>query len=82
METKVLGSVGKGNLKVTEAMDLEDKGTVKERGGKDPRALERTHSENHCCISGQGQEPCDHLGYPKSVTFKRTEVKGSDKAAK
>lgn len=73
METKVLDSVGKGKQKVTKAMDLKGKGTRKERGGKDPRALERTHSETHCCISVQGQEPCDHLGYLKSVIFKSSD---------
>lgn len=65
METTV-DSVGKGNLKATEAMDQEDKGTEKERGGKDPGAPVRAHSESHCCISEQGQEPCGRLGYPKS----------------
>lgn len=70
METKVLGSVDRESLTVTEVMGPEDRGTVEERGGKDPGGLGRAHSESHCCISGQGQELCGHLGYPKSVTEK------------
>lgn len=68
MGTEEMGSVEKGNLKAREAMDLEDRGTEKERGGKDPDpgGLGRAHSESHCCISGQGQGPCVHLGYPIS----------------
>lgn len=68
METEGMGSEVKGNLKVTEAMGLEDRGTEKERGGKDPdpEGRGRAHSESHCCISGQGQGPCGHLGYPRS----------------
>lgn len=66
-----MGSTEKGNLMEIEAMDLEDRGTEKERGGKDPdpRGPGRAHSESHCCISGQGQGPCGHLGYPKSEIF-------------
>lgn len=61
-----MGSVGKGNLKATEVMDPEDRGTEREREGKGPGGLGKVHSESHCCISGQGQEPCGHRGYPKS----------------
>lgn len=66
METKEMGSVDMGNLKATEATDLADKGTEKERGETDPEGRGRAHSESHCCISGQGQGPCGHLGYPKA----------------
>ncbi len=65
-----MGSVDKGNWKATEVKDLEDRGTEKEREGKDPGGPGRVHSESHCCISGQEQEPCDHLGYPKSARFR------------
>lgn len=71
METREMGSVDKGNLKATEAMDLEDKETEKERGGKDPRGPGRAHSESHCCISGPGWGPCGHLGCPKSRADRR-----------
>lgn len=71
METEEMGSRDKENLKATEVMDLEDRATETERGGKDPEALGRAHSESHCCISGQGQEPCGHLGYPKSHADRR-----------
>lgn len=75
-----MGSMEKGNLKETQAMDLKDRGTEKERGGKDPDpgGQGRAHSESHCCISGQGQGPCGHLGYPESGIFKRKQVKGSE----
>lgn len=68
METEEMGSMEKGNLKETAAMDLEDKETEKERGGKDPDpgALGRAHSESHCCTSEQGRGPYGHPGYPKS----------------
>lgn len=68
METEETGSVEKGNLKVTEVMGLEDRGTERERGEKDPDpgGQGRAHSESRCCISGQGQGPCGHLGYPRS----------------
>lgn len=69
METEALDSVDKGRWKVTEVMDLEDRGIERERGGKGPGAPGRARSVNHCCISGQAQEPCGHLGYPKSVIF-------------
>lgn len=78
METKGMHSIHKGNLKVTEAMDLEDRGTDKERGGMDPGDPGRAHSESRCCISGQGQGPCGHLGYPKSGIFRRKQGKGSE----
>lgn len=80
METEGMGSEVKGNLKVTEAMGLEDRGTEKERGGKDPdpEGRGRAHSESHCCISGQGQGPCGHLGYPRSGILRRKQAKGSD----
>lgn len=74
METKEMGSVDKGNLKVTEVMGLKDRGTETETGGKDPRGPGRAHSESHCCIFGQEQGPCDHLGYPKSEIFRRKQV--------
>lgn len=66
LETREMGSVDKGNLKATEAMDREHRGTERGREGKGPGGLGRVHSESHCCISGQGQGPCGHLGYPKS----------------
>ncbi len=78
METKEMDSADKGNLMVIEVMDLEDRGTEKERGGKDPGGPGRAHSESRCCISEQGQEPCGHLGYPKSGIFRRKQVKGSE----
>lgn len=70
METKAVGSRHRGNLKATEVMDPEDRGTGKERGGRDPGAPGRAHSESHYCISEQGQEPCVRPGYPESVIFK------------
>lgn len=80
METEEMGSMEKGNLKETAAMDLEDKETEKERGGKDPDpgALGRAHSESHCCTSEQGRGPYGHPGYPKSAIFRRKQVKGSE----
>lgn len=74
METEEMGSVEKGNLKATEAMDPEDRGTERERGGKDPGpgGPGRAHFESHCCTSGQGQGPCGRLGYPESAIFRKT----------
>lgn len=66
MKTKEMDSGNKGNVRVTEAMDLEDKGTEMEKGGKDPGGPVMVHSESHCCISEQEPEPCDHPGHPKS----------------
>lgn len=66
METKEMRSRDTGNSKATGASGLEDRATEKERGGKDPGAPARARSGSRCCISGQGQEPCGHLGYPKS----------------
>lgn len=80
METKEMGD--KGNLKAREVRDLEDRGTEKERGGKDPGGPGRAHSESHCCISGQGLGPCGHLGYPKSGIFRRKQVKWSKQVQK
>lgn len=74
METKEMGSMDSGNLKATEAMDPEGRGTEREREGKDPGGPGRVHSESHCCISGQGRGPCGHQGYPKSGIFKRKQV--------
>lgn len=71
MVTKEMGSVDMGNLRATEATDLEDKGTEKERGERDPEGRGRAHSESHCCISGQGQGPCGHLGYPRAGIFRK-----------
>ena len=84
METEEMGSMEKGNLKETAAMDLEDKETEKERGGKDPDpgALGRAHSESHCCTSEQGRGPYGHPGYPKSGIFRRKQVKGSEQLKK
>lgn len=82
METKEMRSMGMGNLKATEAMGLEHRGTEKERGGKDPGGPGRAHSESHCCISVQGQGPCGHRGYPVSGIFRRKQVKGSEKLQK
>lgn len=65
MDSVVKGNL-KGNLKATEAMDQADMGTEMERGAKDPAAPVKVHSGSHCCISGQEQELCDHLGYPES----------------
>lgn len=69
METKVMDTKDKVNLKATKVLDQEHKGTEKERGGKDPEAPATAHFENHCCIFGQGQEPCGHLGYPETANF-------------
>lgn len=74
METTVMDSVEKENLKATEGMDQEDKGTEKERGGRDPEARVKAHSESRCCIVGLEQEPCDHQGYPESRIFRRKPV--------
>lgn len=65
-ETKVMDSVDKGKLKVTGVLDPVDMGTETGKGGKDPEDPVRAHSESHCCISGQEQEPCGRLGYPES----------------
>lgn len=71
METKEMGSLGVGNLKVTEVMGPEDRGTEREREGKGPGGPGRVHSGSRCCISGEGQGPCGHLGYPESGTLDR-----------
>lgn len=71
METKEMGSLDVGNLKVTEVIGPEDRGTEREREGKDPEGPERVHSGSRCCISGEGQGPCGHLGYPESGTLDR-----------
>lgn len=61
-------------------MDLEERGTEKERRGKgpDPRGRGRARSVSHCCISAQGRGPCGRLGYPKSVEIRGKQVKESE----
>lgn len=71
MEIKETDSRNKGNVKATEALDLEDRGTETERGGKNPGGVAMARSESHCCIFGQELGPCDHLEHPKSGSEKR-----------
>lgn len=66
MDTQDMGSVDMGNVKVTKVMAPKDRETEKETGEKDPGDPARAHSESHCCIFGQVQGPCVHLGCPKS----------------